>query len=79
MTFSGFARPTTTDTPDELFDLIMPRIDNLAELKCVMYVIRHTFGYNKWMDRIALLQFEHGLVTEKRGQQRQVDAGAPIT
>ena len=40
MTFSGFARPTTTDTPDELFDLIMPRIDNLAELKCVMYVIR---------------------------------------
>jgi hypothetical protein len=79
MTFSGFARPTTTDTPDELFDLIMPRIDNLAELKCVMYVIRHTFGYNKWMDRIALLQFEHGLVTEKRGQQRQVDAGAGLS
>lgn len=79
MTFTGFTRPTTTDTPDELFDVIMPRIDNLAELKCVMYVIRHTFGYNKWMDRIALLQFEKGLVTEKRGQRRQVDAGVGLS
>jgi predicted RNA-binding Zn-ribbon protein involved in translation (DUF1610 family) len=66
--FSGFVAPTTTDTPNELFDIVLPRINNLAELKVVLYIIRRTFGFHKQIDWIALSQFEHGIVT-KDGQR----------
>ncbi len=66
--FHGFVTPTTTDTPNELFDIVLPRINNLAELKVVLYIIRRTFGFHKQMDWIALSQFERGIVT-KDGQR----------
>jgi hypothetical protein len=80
MSFTGFRRPTTTDTPDEFFDVILPQVTGLAELKVILYVIRHTFGYNKWLDRISLSEFEHGIVTQdKNHQPRRVDGGVGLS
>ncbi len=60
--FIGFSESTTTDTPNDLFDVVLPQINNLAELKVVLYVIRRTFGYHKQFDWISLSQFEKGIV-----------------
>ncbi len=80
MPFQGFNRPTTTDTPDEFFDVILPEVKGLAELKVILYVIRHTFGYNKWLDRISLSEFEHGIVTQDdQGRRKVVDAGVGLS
>jgi len=80
MTFQGFARPTTTDTPDEFFDVILPKVTGLAELKVILYVIRHTFGYNKWLDRISLSEFERGIVTRQpNGQEKRIDFGVGLS
>lgn len=82
MVFAGFSKPTATVTPDELFDVIMPQIDNLAELKVTMYVVRHTLGYQRAQDWIALSQFETGIVTTKPGrqaEQRRIDAGVGLS
>ena len=80
MSFTGFRRPTTTDTPDEFFDVILPQVTGLAELKVILYVIRHTFGYNKWLDRISLSEFEHGIVTQDKDHRpRRVDGGVGLS
>jgi hypothetical protein len=80
MSFDGFRRPTTTDTPDELFDVILPQVTSLAELKVIMYVVRHTFGYNKWLDHISLSEFERGITTKgKDDQSRRIDAGVGLS
>ncbi len=61
MKFEGFSSPYTTPTPDQFYDRVLAEIDNLAELKVVLYVIRHTFGWGKFIDRISLSQFAHGI------------------
>jgi hypothetical protein len=61
MKFRGFSSPRTTPTPDEFYDRVLAEIDNLAELKVVLYVIRHTFGWGKFIDRISLSQFVRGV------------------
>jgi hypothetical protein len=61
MKFRGFSSPRTTPTPDEFYDRVLAKIDNLAELKVVLYVIRHTFGWGKFIDRISLSQFVRGV------------------
>lgn len=63
MKFQGFSSPHTTPTPNELYDQVMADITSLAELKVIMYVIRHTFGWGKFVDRISLTQFMHGIKT----------------
>ena len=69
MKFRGFSSPRTTPTPDEFYDRVLAEIDNLAELKVVLYVIRHTFGWGKLIDRISLSQFVHGVT--RRGMIRE--------
>jgi hypothetical protein len=43
---SGFQSPNYTQTPNDLFDELLPDM-GLAELKVVMCIVRHTFGYHK--------------------------------
>ena len=59
--WTGFAIPNTTPTPNQFYDSALARIDNLAELKCVLYVIRRTYGFAKLIDRIAYSQFVNGI------------------
>ena len=42
----GFESPNYTQTPNDLFDRLLPSM-GLAELKVVMCVVRHTFGYHR--------------------------------
>jgi hypothetical protein len=43
---SGFSSPNYTQTPNDLFDELLPEM-GLAELKVVMVIIRNTFGYHR--------------------------------
>src|SRR5579871_5361905 len=61
-TFQGFAHPTTTPVPDELFDLLAPRLSE-AELRVLLYIIRRTFGFKRDRDAISLTQMVAGIKT----------------
>lgn len=43
---SGFESPNYTQTPNDLFDSLLPEM-GLAELKVVMCVVRNTFGFHR--------------------------------
>jgi hypothetical protein len=61
MKFRGFDSPRWIPTLAALYDFLLGEIDSLAELKVVLYVIRHTHGWGKFIDRISLSQFMHGV------------------
>jgi phage replication O-like protein O len=61
--FQGFQRPTTTPIPDEVFDELMGDLTG-AELKVLLYICRHTFGFKKESDTISLHQIAEGIVTK---------------
>ncbi len=42
--FGGFDAPHYTQTPDVLFDELLPYLSE-AELKVLLYIIRRTFGF----------------------------------
>jgi phage replication O-like protein O len=73
--FLGFRSPNYTTVPDELFDLLMPRLTG-AELKVLLYIVRRTFGWKKDSDRISLSQFETG-ITRKNGEA--LDGGTGLS
>lgn len=50
---NGFQSPNYTQTPNDLFDSLLPEM-GLAELKVVMCVIRHTFGYHREEIKLSL-------------------------
>ncbi len=53
----GFKSPRYTQTPNDLFDEIMPDLSE-AQLKTILYIIRRTLGYHirKRPMRIATIQ-----------------------
>ena len=62
----GFQRPTTTPTPDELFDVWLSELTG-SELKVLLYIVRRTFGFGKTSDAIALSQITKG-ITKRTGE-----------
>jgi len=58
----GFAKPTTTQTPDALLDYWLSRLTG-AELRVALYAVRRTYGFGRDEDAIALDQFLHGITT----------------
>lgn len=60
--FSGFAFPTTTQVPDQVFDELLPRLSG-AELKVLLYICRRTFGFKKRKDSVSLDQIANGITT----------------
>lgn len=73
--FEGFRYPRYTQVPDELFDVLMPDLTE-AEIKCLLYIIRRTFGFRKESDAIATKQFIEGIVTR---DGRQLDRGTGLS
>lgn len=61
---AGFHKPTTTQTPDALFDYWQTRLTK-AEMRVLLYAVRRTFGFKKDDDDISLDQFVHGIVTRE--------------
>jgi len=58
--FKGFTKPTYTQTPNEVFDMLLD-ILNGSELKVLLYIIRRTFGFKKESDNISLNQIVNGI------------------
>lgn len=52
--------PNFTQVPNCFFDEIMPQLGH-AEIKCLLYIIRRTYGFHRSSDRISLSQFESGI------------------
>ena len=73
--FDGFASPTYTPVPDELFDRLMPHLSE-AELKVLLYVVRRTFGFKKDADAISLKQMAEGITTR---DGRVLDGGTGLS
>ncbi len=59
-----FARPTTTATPDEIFEEWVHVLSH-AELLALLYIVRRTLGFKKDADSISYTQFLHGIVTRE--------------
>ena len=58
--FKGFTKPTYTQTPNEVFDILLNML-NGSELKVLLYIIRRTFGFKKESDNISLNQIVNGI------------------
>lgn len=77
--FEGFPHPDTeyfTRVPNECFE-ICARIDNLAELKIVLYMIRHTWGFQEYdkFKKITIDEFSQG---RKRSDRTRMDDGTGL-
>lgn len=66
-------KPNTTQVPNVFFDHIMADLEK-SELKCVLYIIRRTFGFHKDGDYIPLSQFVDGIV-KKNGERLDKGTG----
>ena len=73
--YRGFAKPNTTPTPDDVFDVFLSALSH-AELKVLLYIVRRTFGFKKDTDRISLKQIAEGIVTK---QGRRLDSGTGLS
>lgn len=58
--FEGFSTPNGTIVPDDVFDVLAPRLTE-AELRVLLYVVRRTFGFGKNADAISLKQLTEGI------------------
>ena len=78
MTFDGFVPPTKNyfPMPNEWID-ICSEIDNLAELKVIQYVLRHTWGYHEYgmPKAITVDEFMHG---RKKADGSRIDKGTGL-
>jgi hypothetical protein len=64
--FEGFNSPSFTQTPNVLFDELMPDLKE-AELKVLLYIVRRTWGFagKQEGDAISLGQLCNGIITSK--------------
>lgn len=58
--YEGFTTPNGTLVPDDVFDVLAPRLGE-AELRVLLYIIRRTFGFKKHSDAISLGQLTDGI------------------
>ena len=59
--------PNSTQIPNILTDGLLPRLSE-AEMKCLLYICRRTFGFHRDEDRISLSQFVDG---QKAGPEKK--------
>ncbi|MDX2165695.1 MAG: replication protein [Deltaproteobacteria bacterium] len=75
MDFAGFERPSFTQVPDEIFDVLMPDLSG-AELKVLLYICRRTFGFGRSAAKITLDQLLNG---HRNRDGAALDRGAGIS
>lgn len=77
--FHGFAKPTEnySKLPHE-FIKILPDIDSLAELKVVLYVLRHTWGFSEYdkPKKMTLDELQNG---RKKRDGSRMDGGTGLS
>lgn len=67
--------PNSAQIPNVLLDYVLPLLGE-AEMKCLLYIARRTYGFHKDFDRISLSQFEDGLIGK---DGKPLDHGAGVT
>jgi hypothetical protein len=78
--FPGFPRPRANHFPmPDIWIDICAYIDNLAELKVVQYVLRHTWAAYEYdvVRRITVNEFMYGIVDEYTGER--IDSGTGLS
>jgi hypothetical protein len=60
--YEGFSSPNGTIVPDDVFDVLAPRLKE-SELRVLLYIVRRTFGFGKNADAISLSQMTDGITT----------------
>jgi hypothetical protein len=73
--FPGFYPPRYTPIPDQLLDGVMAFLSG-AELKVLLYIMRHTYGYKKSADSISVKQMVEGITA---GDGTVVDHGTGLS
>ena len=77
--FAGFPVPTKNffSMPNEMINIIA-HIKNVAELKVIIYVIRHTWGYHEYgiCKMISVDEFQHG---RRRSDGSRMDEGTGLS
>jgi DNA-binding PadR family transcriptional regulator len=75
---SKFERPREnwSKLPNQFVDEIMPEISTLSELKVILYILRHTWGFQDDDKRITLDEFENG---RKRKDGTRIDKGCGLS
>jgi hypothetical protein len=75
ISFAGFKSPDKnySELPHE-FILLLPLFKSLAELKIVLYILRHTWGFHEYDEpkQITTDEFEHG---RKNRKGKRIDSG----
>jgi len=73
--FQGFDEPTQnwSKLPHQLIDAL-PLVETVAEMKCILYILRHTWGFSEFgaPKRITMDEFCHG---RKTRDGTRLDAG----
>ena len=79
MNFKGFDRPTEnySKLPHSFIDSL-PEMDTVAELKVVLYLLRHTWGFSEFgkPKKLTTDEFANG---RKRRDQSRMDAGTGLS
>src|SRR5258708_6233595 len=77
--WNGFSKPDTAffRVPHDFMDVLV-LIDSMAELKVVLYVMRHTWGYQEYdlYKRITVDEFVHGRMIKHR---QRLDSGTGLS
>lgn len=69
----GFEIPNHTQTPNSFFDIVMPQLKSIAELKVILAITRLTFGWQKRADRISMSQLRKVTGLTHQGVQNGID------
>jgi DNA-binding transcriptional ArsR family regulator len=64
MAKSNLLIPNSTQIPNVILDKIIPGISE-ADARCLLYICRRTYGFQKQRDRISLTQFVVGIVSRE--------------
>ena len=64
MAKSNLLIPNSTQIPNVILDKIIPGISE-ADARCLLYICRRTYGFQKQRDRISLTQFVAGIVSRE--------------
>ena len=76
-TFCGFEEPKEnwSKLPHDLI-AALPLVDTVGEMKVILYILRHTWGYHDTEKKITLDEFEHG---RKRKDGTRLDGGTGLS
>lgn len=77
--FTGFRQPKAnySKLPHQFIGLL-PKFKSLAELKCILYLLRHTWGYREY-DKSKLISIDEFVHGRKRKDGTRIDAGTGLS